>query len=87
MQYWLKTRPDPTHVILARLIRGVLYLRLSGIGAWRSPVSAPVWGTGGRGFESSRSDQRFPKHARRPAVNREAGLLCLAEDCAQRPPA
>ena len=26
------------------------------VGAWRSPVSAPVWGTGGRRFESSRSD-------------------------------
>jgi hypothetical protein len=26
-------------------------------GAERSPVSAPVWGTGGRGFKSRRSDQ------------------------------
>ncbi len=26
-------------------------------GAWRSLVSAPVWGTGGRGFKSRRSDQ------------------------------
>ena len=28
-----------------------------GIGAWRSLVSAPVWGTGGREFKSLRSDQ------------------------------
>ena len=28
-------------------------------GAWRSPVSAPVWGTGGREFESLRSDQHL----------------------------
>jgi hypothetical protein len=27
-----------------------------GNGAWRSLVSAPVWGTGGRGFKSRRSD-------------------------------
>ena len=27
-------------------------------GAWRSLVSAPVWGTGGRRFESDRPDQR-----------------------------
>ena len=27
------------------------------VGAWRSPVSAPVWGTGGRGFKSRRPDQ------------------------------
>ena len=27
------------------------------VGAWRSPVSALVWGTRGRRFESSRSDQ------------------------------
>jgi hypothetical protein len=27
-------------------------------GAWRSLVSAPVWGTGGRRFESVRPDQR-----------------------------
>src|ERR1041385_894554 len=26
------------------------------IGAWRSLVSAPVWGTGGREFKSRRSD-------------------------------
>jgi hypothetical protein len=26
------------------------------VGAWRSPVSALVWGTRGRGFESRRSD-------------------------------
>ncbi len=26
------------------------------IGAWRSPVSAPGWGPGGRRFESSRPD-------------------------------
>ena len=36
------------------------------VGAWRSPVSAPVWGTGGRGFKSRRPDQnlagsRFPE--------------------------
>ncbi len=30
-------------------------------GAWRSPVSAPVWGTGGRRFESGRSDH-FPSY-------------------------
>ena len=35
------------------------------VGAWRSPVSAPVWGTGGRGFKSRRPDQtnqRFNPH-------------------------
>src|SRR5262245_16419929 len=30
------------------------------VGAWRSPVSAPVWGTGGRGFKSRRPDQKSP---------------------------
>ena len=30
------------------------------VGAWRSPVSAPVWGTGGRGFKSRRPDQKIP---------------------------
>lgn len=29
------------------------------VGAWRSPVSALVWGTRGRGFESRRSDHCF----------------------------
>jgi hypothetical protein len=29
----------------------------SQVGAWRSPVSAPVWGTGGRVFKSRRPDQ------------------------------
>ena len=33
------------------IVRAVL------VGAWRSPVSAPVWGTGGRGFKSRRPDQ------------------------------
>ena len=28
------------------------------VGAWRSPVSAPVWGTGGREFKSRRPDQK-----------------------------
>ena len=40
--------PDPAFSPFRRLA--------GGIGAWRSPVSAPVWGTGGRRFESSRSD-------------------------------
>src|SRR5207244_3742575 len=31
----------------------------SSVGAWRSPVSAPVWGTGGRGFKSRRPDQHL----------------------------
>ena len=31
------------------------------VGAWRSPVSAPVWGTGGRGFKSRRPDQQKPR--------------------------
>src|SRR6185312_2476085 len=30
------------------------------VGAWRSPVSALVWETRGRGFESRRPDQKFP---------------------------
>ena len=34
------------------IVRAVL------VGAWRSPVSAPVWGTGGRGFKSRRPDQK-----------------------------
>src|SRR3974390_1317880 len=34
------------------IVRAVL------VGAWRSPVSAPVWGTGGRGFKSRRPDQQ-----------------------------
>ena len=29
------------------------------VGAWRSPVSALVWGTRGRGFKSRRSDQNL----------------------------
>ncbi len=29
------------------------------IGAWRSPASAPEWGSGGRRFKSYRSDIRF----------------------------
>ena len=34
-----------------------LIVRAVPVGAWRSPVSAPVWGTGGRWFKSSRPDQ------------------------------
>jgi hypothetical protein len=34
-------------------------------GAWRSLVSAPVWGTGGRGFKSRRSDQQVKHLAKR----------------------
>ena len=30
------------------------------VGAWRSPVSALVWGTRGRGFKSRRPDQTHP---------------------------
>jgi hypothetical protein len=33
-------------------------VRAAPVGAWRSPVSAPVWGTGGRGFKSRRPDQQ-----------------------------
>ena len=47
---------DPAGVKRARLC---LYLAVSAgslFGAWRSPVSALVWGTRGRRFKSSRSD-------------------------------
>ena len=30
-------------------------------GAWRSPVSAPAWGAGGRRFESARPDTETEK--------------------------
>ena len=32
------------------------FARILGYGAWRSLVSAPVWGTGGPEFESRRPD-------------------------------
>ena len=32
------------------------------VGAWRSPVSALVWGTRGREFKSRRPDQKLPKN-------------------------
>jgi hypothetical protein len=32
------------------------------VGAWRSPVSALVWGTRGREFKSRRPDQTAPKN-------------------------
>ena len=45
------------------------------VGAWRSLVSAPVWGTGGRWFKSTRSDQLSANN-----LNRLNGC----EDCARR---
>lgn len=42
---------------LLRRERGIPIVRAVPVGAWRSPVSAPVWGTGGPEFESRRSDQ------------------------------
>gem|GEM_PF-6904136 len=33
------------------------------VGAWRSLVSAPDWGSGGRWFESSRPDHTFPQQS------------------------
>ncbi len=38
------------------------------VGAWRSLVSAPVWGTGGRWFKSSRPDQLQPGGFRTSAI-------------------
>ena len=45
--------------------RRIPIVRAVPVGAWRSPVSAPVWGTGGREFKSRRPDQ-FSPSARRP---------------------
>ena len=36
------------------------HARFTGDENHRSPVSAPVWGTGGRGFKSRRPDQKNP---------------------------
>jgi hypothetical protein len=46
---WMTSRTDCYRSLLRRF--------LPMIGAWRSLVSAPVWGTGGREFKSLRSDQ------------------------------
>src|SRR5690606_32782361 len=43
--------------------------------AWRSPVSAPVWGTGGRGFESRRSDHSFSEFTTAPFTGAFTGLV------------
>ena len=59
-QRTVKKRMNDRHflAIVAGLADRV-YSDLS-VGAWRSPVSAPVWGTGGRGFKSRRPDQKCP---------------------------
>ena len=38
------------------------------VGAWRSLVSAPDWGSGGRWFESSRPDHTFPPSRKRVLI-------------------
>ncbi len=43
---------------LIRICADELVHKLRSRGAWRSLVSAPVWGTGGRWFKSSRPDTR-----------------------------
>jgi hypothetical protein len=51
--------------------------RLPGVGAWRSPVSAPVWGTGGRGFKSRRPDQqnqRLKRKIQAYEISKKAGV-------------
>src|SRR6185312_16683010 len=62
-----KLRPHVAHrawscaaqPVLRRRSR-VPIVRAVPVGAWRSPVSALVWGTRGRGFESRRPDQENP---------------------------
>jgi hypothetical protein len=47
-------------------------MRLSA-GVWRSLVSAPVWGTGGRRFKSSHADQAFyPQNGNKRLLRRFA---------------
>src|SRR6516164_11773134 len=53
------------------------------VGAWRSPVSAPVWGTGGRGFKSRRPDQqnqRLTRHLERTVSQKNATGKHLGND-------
>ena len=55
------TRPPGVKSRWWALLRGhgrIPIVRAVPVGAWRSPVSAPVWGTGGREFKSRRPDQQ-----------------------------
>src|SRR5205823_525895 len=57
-------------------------------GAWRSLVSAPVWGTGGPGFESRRPDGSTKTKTARQATCKAGRLLgssnvCLTWDASQ----
>jgi hypothetical protein len=45
---------------LVQSTRADAIIRAVPVGAWRSPVSALVWGTRGRGFKSRRPDQKIP---------------------------
>lgn len=47
---------------LVQSTRADAIIRAVPVGAWRSPVSALVWGTRGRGFKSRRPDQKSLKH-------------------------
>ena len=46
---------------LVQSTRADAIIRAVPVGAWRSPVSALVWGTRGRGFKSRRPDQKLQK--------------------------
>jgi hypothetical protein len=46
---------------LVQSTRADAIIRAVPVGAWRSPVSALVWGTRGRGFKSRRPDQPLTK--------------------------
>ena len=50
----------------------------SAVGAWRSPVSALVWGTRGRGFESRRSDHFFSDPHRQSAASGDPEMRAYA---------
>ena len=49
---------------LVQSTRADAIVRAVPVGAWRSPVSALVWGTRGRGFKSRRPDQKSPENQR-----------------------
>ena len=55
------------------------------VGAWRSPVSALVWGTRGRGFESRRPDQKIRSRSTRPAVPLHRRPCAPASHAVSRP--
>src|SRR6185436_3981389 len=54
------------------------------IGAWRSLVSAPDWGSGGRWFKSSRPDQFH--RIRQPTAVSDKPLILVSNDDGIRAP-